>query len=94
MKVRDSVIAAMARYYSHRDAAHSGVKWDKDADLAAINRAGIEAGATRFEACAGTFWFVWKRPAVQTKHNEASIDGIVIKRKVRGVWKEVQEKSA
>lgn len=66
MKLPKKLRLAMKQYYSNRK---QGKGWDKQADLKNIVDT-LPKNCTDFQACAGTFWITWKRPRIQTQHNE------------------------
>ena len=90
VKLSKQTRAAFKRYYDNRrDQGATGV-WNKEADLDNIFDS-LPKNCIYYQACAGTFWLTWKRPAVQTTHDEVNYWCCkVLSRRKKGVWKHVK----
>jgi hypothetical protein len=93
MKLPKKLRLAMKQYYENRK-MQDQKKWDKQADLQNIIDA-LPKNCTYFQACAGTFWITWKRPRIQTQHNEQNYWRCkLLSRKQNGEWVKVTRKSS
>jgi hypothetical protein len=59
---------AFRRYY-HNWRHQKTVKWDKQADFENIENL-LPKNCVWLQAIAGTFWLTWRRPRIQTTHDE------------------------